>query len=349
MVRTSIGVFRRLQESGAQKLSDASQPATIGVDLGGTRYKIGWLTGDEPLRDVQSYPTGGHRPVGTVLSEVAAAIATTRAQAAAAGTTVAAIGIGVPAVIDPTRGVIEMLPNFSASWQHFAMADALSALVGLPARLINDARAYTLAEARIGAAKGIANVLGVTLGTGVGGGLVLDARLRFGPHHLAGEFGHLTVDPHGPRCGCGSRGCIESYASAPAIAAMALRPLLQGRTPILRELVKDAPGNLSADLVAQAAAAGEVECIEIFARVGEILGVGIAHVMKLVDIDCAVIGGGVAAAGEVLLAPLREQLRASTIVFGGYQPKIVTASVPQPGATGAALWAQDHIQQGGLP
>lgn len=335
---------------GRRKLTHFSNPrpptGTIGIDLGGTRYKIGWQVEGGGLTDTVTLPTGSHRHVDVVLGEVAEAVLHMVEQAHLARQSIIAVGIGVPAVIDPTVGRIILLPNFSESWQGFLLTEGLSKRIGLPVYLINDARSYTLAEARLGAGRGTANLLGVTLGTGVGGGLVLDGKLRFGPNHMAGEFGHISIDPHGLRCGCGGLGCIEAYASGPAIAAMALRPLLQGRTPILRQLVDGDMNKLNADAVASAARAGEVECREIFEHVGRAVGLGIAHVMKIADIERVIVGGGVADAGEMLLQPIRDTIRANTPVFGQIQPQIAVASIEQPGATGAALWARERHSQG---
>lgn len=335
---------------GRRKLTRFSKPkpptGTIGIDLGGTRYKIGWQVEGGGLTDTVTLPTGSHRPVDVVLAEVAEAVARMVERAHAARESIVAVGIGVPAVIDPAVGRIILLPNFSQSWQGFLLTEALSGLIGLPVHLINDARSYTLAEARLGAGRGTANLLGITLGTGVGGGVVLDGRLRFGPNHMAGEFGHISIDPHGLRCGCGGLGCIESYASGSAIASMALRPLMQGRTPILRDLVGGDMNRLNADAVAAAARAGEAECVEIFGHVGRAVGLGIAHVMKIADIERVIVGGGVAEAGDILFDPIRATVRANTAVFGAMQPQIVAASIEQPGATGAALWAREcHSQE----
>jgi len=186
-------------------------------------------------------------------------------------------------------------------------------------------------------------VLGITLGTGVGGGLVLDGRLRLGPHCLAGEFGHLTCDPHGLRCGCGSFGCVETYASGTAIAAAALRPLLQGRAPRLREVLGGDSSRLDAQAVAEAALLGDTECREIFVRAGEALGIGIANVMKIVEIERVVIGGGVAAAEQLLFDAIRRSIRRHCTVFEGCEPDLTTATVAQPGATGAAIWARERM------
>jgi glucokinase len=320
------------------------QSTTVGVDLGGTRFKIGWLGQDYELHAVQIHETRGHRHVDEVLADMVIGINDARANARAAGHSIVAVGVGVPAVIEPREGRILLAPNLSQSWQRFPLADALGQLVGLPVHVINDARSFTLAEARVGAARGVANVLGITVGTGVGGGLVLDGQVRFGPHCFAGEFGHITCDPHGPRCGCGGLGCVEAYASGTAIAAAALRPLLQGRAPRLRDILGGDNGAINAQAVAAAAVLGDAECLEIFTRAGEALGIAIANVMKIVDVERVVIGGGVAAAVGLLFDPIRAAIRLHTPVFNGCEPDLVTAQVAQAGAIGAAIWAQERFR-----
>ena len=331
------------QSPGDVTAQDTGLPTTIGVDLGGTRFKVGWLSSQYELQAAETYPTFAHRPVGDVLVEIANAITTAREAADSAGHSIGAVGIGMAAVIDPNAGKIVLAPNFSKSWQQFALASALQRLTSLPVYLLNDARSHLLAELRVGAAGGLDNVLGITLGTGVGGGLVLDGRLRLGPRCLAGEFGHITCDPHGLRCGCGSFGCVETYASGTAVAAAALRPLLQGRTPRLREVLGGDSSRLDAHAVAQAALLGDTECREIFVRAGEALGVGIANVMKIVEIERVVIGGGVAAAEQLLFDAIRGSIRRHCTVFEGCEPDLTTATVTQPGATGAAIWARERM------
>jgi glucokinase len=319
-----------------------SEPTTVGVDLGGTRFKIGWLGQGYALRAVQVHETRGHRHVDEVLADMIVGINAARADAYAAGHSIAAVGVGVPAVIEPREGRILLAPNLSQSWQQFPLAGALGEFIGLPVHVLNDARSFTLAEARAGAARGVGNVLGITIGTGVGGGLVLDGQMRFGPHCFAGEFGHITCDPHGPRCGCGGLGCVEAYASGTAIAAAALRPLLQGRAPRLRELLGADNGAINAEAVAAAATLGDAECVEIFARAGDALGIAIANVMKMVDVERVVIGGGVAAAVGLMLEPIRLAIRRHSPVFNGFEPDLVAAQVSQAGAIGAAIWAHER-------
>jgi glucokinase len=328
---------------GGLTTPDMGLPTAIGVDLGGTRFKVGWLSAQYELHAAETYPTLAHRSVDDVLIEIANAITTAREAADSAGHSIGAVGIGMAAVIDPNAGKIVLAPNFSQSWQRFPLASALQRMTSLPVYLLNDARSHLLAEWRAGAARNIANVLGITLGTGVGGGLVLDGRLRLGPHCLAGEFGHLTCDPHGLRCGCGSFGCVETYASGTAIAAAALRPLLQGRAPRLREVLGGDSSRLDAQAVAEAALLGDTECREIFVRAGEALGIGIANVMKIVEIERVVIGGGVAAAEQLLFDAIRRSIRRHCTVFEGCEPDLTTATVAQPGATGAAIWARERM------
>ena len=320
--------------------------AAIGVDLGGTHFKVGWLGPHYGFYAAKIHPTQGHRPPEDVLGEIAKAVATARAAAESTGHSIVAVGVGVAGVVEPNTGQLVLAPNLSQGWQRFPLASTLSRLTELPVYLLNDARSHLLAEWRAGAARDVANVLGITLGTGVGGGLVLDGRLRLGPNYLAGEFGHITCDPHGLRCGCGSLGCVETYASGTAIAAAALRPLLQGRTPRLREVLDGDTAGLDARAVADAALLGDTECCEIFTRAGDALGVGIANVMKMVEIERVVIGGGVAAAEKLLFDAIRASIRRNCSVFEGREPLLAAATVAQPGAMGAAIWARERVIPG---
>lgn len=185
-------------------------------------------------------------------------------------------------------------------------------------------------------------MLGITVGTGIGGGLVLDGHLYLGKWGTAGEFGHQIYDPSGIGCGCGARGCIESYASGPAIVAAATRPLRQGRTPHLRKIIKDSLDNLTPKAVAEAAHQGDEECQEIYRQAGVAIGIGISNVMSLLGLERVVIGGGVAAAGGVLFEPIKQTLRRYSKMTGNHHPKIVPAVLDEPGIVGAAVWARER-------
>lgn len=319
----------------------ASTKAVIGVDLGGTNFKVAWFDERGAVRADDTRPSRVHRAAGEVLDEVAASVLAIVEKAEAVGAAVGMIGVGIPAVIEPRSQKVLLLPNFSRSFQGLALALALQSRIKRPVRLINDARAFALAEWRFGSGQGVANLLAITVGTGVGGGLILDGRLRLGPHHTAGEFGHIVIAPHGVRCGCGSIGCIETIASGPAIVAAAARPLLQGRAPVLREIVGGALERLTADRVVQAARNGDEDCLEIMRDVGGALGLAIANVAKVVDVERVAIGGGVAAAGDVLFDPVRESLKANAHVLGESLPDVLAATAKLAGAHGAAIWAME--------
>ena len=186
----------------------------LGIDVGGTNSKLAVVeAGDPPdpgprLLATASIPTGTGDP-GEVMGRLAAA----GAELVAGQGPVVAAGVGVPGLFDEGSGRIVLLPNLPAAWTGQAFRDPLAGRLGVPVALINDARAFTLAESRMGAAAGCPTVVCLTLGTGVGGGVVVDGRLRFGPSGRAGELGHQVIELDGPRCGCGNRGCVEAFAA----------------------------------------------------------------------------------------------------------------------------------------
>ncbi|MDZ7799594.1 MAG: ROK family protein [Trueperaceae bacterium] len=313
----------------------------VGVDLGGTTTKVGRLArGGTALQGFGTRPTGADRSREAVLGDVAEEI---RAQATAAGD-VAAVGIAIPAAMTPD-GRIDVLPNFAPGWRGLDLADEVQRATGHRTVVVNDARAFALAEARVGAAVGARSAFGVTLGTGVGGGIVLNGTLYLGANGNAGEFGHHTYDPHGPLCGCGSHGCVETYASAPALVASVMRPFAQGRTPRLRELAGDRFDGVTPARIAEAAEVGDAHCRDAIDRVAEVLGVGLADVTTLLGVDRIVVGGGMAGMGDTLLAPLRRTLTAYASTVGGMPPEVMPARLgTEAGALGAALHALDVVR-----
>jgi glucokinase len=269
-----------------------------------------------------SVPTGAGDP-GEVVDRVAAAAAGLLASHGP----VAAAGAGVPGLFDEATGRTLLLPNLPAAWAGYRLRDQLADRLGVPVALINDARAFTLAESRLGAAAGCSTVVCLTLGTGVGGGVVVDGRLRFGPHGRAGEVGHQVIDPDGPPCGCGNRGCVEAFAAGPALCRLA--------------------GRDSPEAVFAAAAAGDPRAEAAVKAVVGRLAVGIANLVTVLWPERVVVGGGVAAAGEQLFAPLREAVAAAAPLVDPAAYEVVPAALgPAAGAIGAALWAGERAGAG---
>jgi glucokinase len=228
------------------------------------------------------------------------------------------VGVGMPGVLDPGAGVTLFIPNIPGNWDGVQVTAPMTRAVRSPCRLINDARAFALAEHGFGAGRGATSMLGITLGTGVGGGLILGGRLHLGYNGTAGEFGHQTILPDGPQCTCGNRGCLETFARADAIAA--------------------ASGQPGVEEAVAAARAGDTRAQQAFRDAGHYLGIGASNVVVLVGVDRIVIGGGVAAAGEMLLEPMREELRRRVHVTDVTRITVVCGELGiWAGAIGAAL------------
>lgn len=231
---------------------------------------------------------------------------------------IASVGVGMPGVLDPHKGVTLFIPNIPGRWDGLPVVDRMTGAVKRPVRLINDARAFALAEHGLGAGRGATSMLGITLGTGVGGGLVLDGKLYLGHSGTAGEFGHQTIVPDGPFCNCGNRGCLEAFAKADAIAA--------------------ACGKASVEESVAAARAGDALAQRGIHDAGRYLGIGVSNVVVLLTVDRVVLGGGVAAAGEMLLQPIREELKQRVHVADVDRITIVSGDLGiWAGAIGAAL------------
>lgn len=322
---------------------NSSQTVSIGLDLGGTNFTVGVLLASGVLEFVTRHETRSFRPRDEIVHDLAAAISSTAQRARDAGWIVSSVGIGFPGVIEPWSGTVLLPPNFSEGWHGFALAQALQEAKGLETSLINDARAFTFAEARLGAGRGSKHLLGVTLGTGVGGGLVLDGQLYLGAFGTAGEFGHQIVDPDGLECGCGQRGCIETVASGPSIVAAAVRPFLQGRVPRLREKVGGKLEQITPKAIADAARNGDKDCEHIIDRATLALAHGITNVSALLGVETVVIGGGVAGAGEILFDWIRYHVD-QLLYVTEHTPKVVQALLDHPGLIGAAVWASEQAR-----
>lgn len=267
---------------------------TVGVDIGGTNLKVALVDAVGAVLANEIYPTHGHRGSDDVLDRVAASV---RRLAADAPGTVAGVGVGVPALIDMDAGVVLDLPNLPGRWTGVAVTRAVAHRTGLPTALINDVRAFAVAEHALGAARGADTALCAAVGTGIGGGVIAHGRVLFGLGGAAGEIGHLIVEPTGPRCGCGNRGCAEALASGPAIAAEAIRRLLQGGTSRLAEAAKGDLAAITPELVDRVAALGDPVAIEILERAGYYLGLALAGVIATMAPEIVVLGGGVAQPG----------------------------------------------------
>lgn len=302
----------------------------LGLDLGGTNIKTGVLEfpgdrlGDAHLVRGSSVPTEAAQGPAHVVDRLIGLARDSVAAGPDDGPPIAAIGVGLPGIFDRTTGKAELLPNLPGPWRGQPIRDPISRALGLPVTLINDARAFTLAEGTVGAARGASTVVCVTLGTGVGGGVLIDGRVHLGAFGSAGEIGHQTVLPDGPLCGCGNHGCAEALTKASVLAELA--------------------GRDTVEEVYAAAAAGDRTCRDAIGTVARYLGIAIANTYHVVGPDRVVIGGGIAAAGDTLLEPLRAEVRRRATLVPSDRIDIVTAALgPQAGAIGAGLAAAQEL------
>ena len=288
------------------------QQFIIGVDLGGTNIVVGALsdTGDRQI-GMRSEPTIAERGVEVVVERMVSMVEQTiEAVLRESGGTrddVLGVGIGAPGPLDRDRGLVVVAPNLG--WRDFPLRDVIADRVRLPATLDNDANCATLGEWWQGAARGARHVVGLTIGTGIGGGIIIDGRLHHGISDVAGEIGHTTIDVNGRYCRCGNYGCLEAYASGPAIAQRALEALERDEISSLPRMVDGDLTRLTAATVYEAAKTGDALARELVRATATFLGAGIANLLNVFNPDVVVIAGGVTQAGEPLFDPLRAEVR----------------------------------------
>jgi glucokinase len=259
---------------------------------------------------------------------------------------VGGIGIGVPGKLDLERGTVLFLPNLPGQWLDVPLQQQIEQQVGLPAHLLNDARAMTFGEWKFGAGRGVKTIACFTLGTGVGGGLVVNGKLLLEMGGTAGELGHQVIDVDGPTCGCGSRGCLETYASGPAIAAAGIKAVVQGLTTRIGEMVNYDLNRITPEVVYQAALSGDAVAQEIYQRVGHYLGIAVSNIIVVIGPRKVVIGGGVSQAGELLFEPIRRTVRETVFITSTEHIEIVPALLGiNAGIIGAAAWAGEVDQE----
>jgi glucokinase len=281
----------------------------LGLDVGGTNIKLALLE-DGTLVERRDAPTLSEDGPAAVLARLV--------ELGRAFGPVDSVGVALPGLFDED-GVASLLPNLHGNWNGQPVGAPLADGFRQDVRLINDGHAFALAESRLGAGRGAANVMCIVCGTGIGGGLVLDGKLHLGPANRAGEFGHHTVAEGGPVCECGNRGCLELYAGARAIAGGA--------------------GASSFDEAVARAQGGDPQAVQALGRAGELIGLAIANLLIFLCPDRVVVGGGVAAAGELLLGPMRASIVDHARVAPLDRIEIVEAELgPLAGAIGAALW-----------
>jgi glucokinase len=319
-----------------------SQPAHfIGVDLGGTTITaaaVDITSGTVLAR--HRVPTLAKEGHDAVMVRMADLVRTIVREAELSTSHIGGIGIGVPGLVKLKEGIVLFLPNLPGTWPDVPLKATMEAAVGIPTFLLNDVRSFTLGEKTFGAATDVDTVVCLAIGTGIGGGVVVNGQLHLGIEGTAGEVGHQIVDAYGPPCGCGSRGCLEAFASGPAITAMALKAITQGRTTKIAELVSFDLNKVTPEVIYRAAFDGDPIAQDIYETAGFYIGIGVASLIAVLSPQMVVIGGGVAQAGDLLFEPIRRTVHERAHVTPVDQIQIVPAQLgTDAGLIGAAVWA----------
>ena len=322
-------------------MTDPTSPRLIlGIDLGGTNMTTA-LMPEDGSRTIAVRSTSTHSALGAdavverMVELAEESIAAALAETGATRDMIAGAGVGAPGPLDMKEGIVRVAPNLG--WRDFPLRQRLADALGMPTALDNDANCATLGEWWMGAARGARHVVGLTIGTGIGGGLILDGRLFHGVSGVAGEVGHTTIEANGRRCACGNYGCLEAYASGTAIAERAREALEAGEESALPGMVGGDLARITAQTVYDAADEGDALALHIVRETARFLGAGVANLLNLFNPEIVVIAGGVTRAGDSLFEPLRAEVKRRAFRSAVDACRIVAGTLPgTAGVVGAA-------------
>ena len=311
----------------------------IGIDLGGTFIKGGLIDLEGNVIYSTSVDTGSHSGPEGVLERMAQLSRDVAAATAVEWGAVRCVGAGSPGPLSTTKGIVYSAPNLPG-WENVPVAKVLGEKLGRSVALENDANAAAYAESWVGAARGASSMIMLTLGTGIGGGIVLEGNVWHGRDDAAGELGHMSLNFDGPECNCGGHGCLEAYASAPATVRRALKGIEEGEKTTLKAIL-DAGEEITAKAIYEEAAAGDEFARATIQTTGKLLGIGVANLVNIFNPEMIVLFGGLAGAGEMLFEPVRREVKNRALSPGSDTVKIVPAKLGGNagiiGAAGCAL------------
>lgn len=310
----------------------------IGIDVGGTNVKIALVDKSGKIIYSNSVPTYAKMGYEYTVNNIKQAIKDLMKETNTTSKDIDGIGFDFPGQVDYKTGVVKLAPNIPG-WINVPIAQMIEEEFNIPTRIDNDVRCAALGEMKFGAGKGCENFVCITVGTGIGSGLVINGQLVRGASNAAGEIGHIKLQmKDGLICGCGDTGCLEAYASGPSIVAMAQDYIKGGKSTKFREMAAAEGGEITPYMVAKAAEAGDPVAKRIFEIVGEYIGIGLTSVINLLNPEKVIIGGGVAEAGDLLLNPIRKTIKERAMVVAGSAVEIVPAQLGNSaGVIGASM------------
>ncbi len=308
----------------------------IGIDVGGTNIKIALISNKGEILYSNTFPTRAEMGYVYTISNIKQAINDLMSETKSSKSNIESIGFGFPGQIDYKKGLVRNSTNVPG-WNNVEIADIIKTEFSIPAFIDNDVRCATLGELKYGAGKGAENLVCITVGTGIGSGLVINGKLVRGASNAAGEIGHIKLSMNdGPLCGCGDFGCFEAYASGPSIVAMAEEYIKGGKSTMYREMANGS--EITPYIVSKAAEEGDAVAKQIFKQIGHYIGIGLSSVINLLNPEKVIIGGGVSAAGDLLFNPIRETINERAMKIAREAVEIVPAELGNTaGVIGASL------------
>lgn len=312
-----------------------------GIDIGGTKIGVALAAPDGQVLSVCRFPTrvelGPYRILDFTFDKIEGMIEETRAR-------LTAVGIGCGGPLNRERGMILSPPNLPG-WDRFPIVGLVEKRFGVPSLLDNDANMAALGEQRYGAGRGLNEMVYITISTGIGGGIIIGGDLIHGVDDGAGEVGHMTVLPDGPKCGCGAYGCLEALCSGSSIARRARERLLSGAPSSMRSMV-NSPNEVTAKTVAETARNGDPLACEIWEETIHYLAIGLSNIIATLAPEAIILGGGVSTAGEQLLEPLRQQVQRRVKMLPAEKVRILQAALGgDSGIHGALILGQRALVQ----
>ena len=323
-------------------LGDKGQKLILGVDLGGTKIAAALATTQGEIVARGRRPTPAQAGPDAVINSVCATINEVLSAKELQPSRLSGIGIAAAGIIDSANGKVIFSPNLPG-WHEVPLREAIEQRFGIPAYLGNDANLAALGEWRFGVEKKVANLIYVTVSTGIGGGIIADGKLYTGACGAAGEIGHMTIDVNGPRCRCGNIGCWETLASGTALAREAVKRITEGARTSIIELVGGDVSKIDANIVGLTAKQGDELAQELVSRLGYYFGVGLANLVNIFNPELILVGGGVAKMGDLLLQPAIKVVKERAFSTSANAVEIKPATLgDDSGILGAVAFVLEH-------
>lgn len=312
------------------------------IDLGGTNIKAALVNAEGRLEYHSSHATMADQGPALLIERITSIILDIVTKNKLNLNKMELIAIAAAGILDINNGIVTASPSLP-NWRNIHLREILSQKLGVRIHLINDASAAALGEHRLGAGKGLKNLVYLTVSTGIGGGIIIDNELYNGRDGCAGELGHMVVEAEGPECNCGSFGCLEIMASGTALARETAKQIKNGKKSHVMEMVESNTENITAEKVALAARRGDLLASDMVNRVAFYLGIGMSNIINIFNPEIIIIGGGMSKMGEMLLRPARKVVRERALKFPARNTRIVRAQLgDNAGTIGAALSALDN-------